>query len=374
MKKLSWLLLLFLFVSARAFAEQDFYGIQFANEKWARALILKQGEPDMEELASGPILNHSIRAEASLKETEDNHIAFNVTVFNDMDSSISVDYRFRDFYILTKDGRKYSLVDTEEDLPSTLDGRSKMSFAPSFGNLTIRNNDVEMVVCSFDLGRIKVVLLPWSKKEAVAKVVSPEPPPMAVVEEPAATPKKGVKKVSPPKKKSVPESGPRVKTPKRNFWDWLALDKDAPKDLRKAPVMPTAVEKRSASPVPAPAPELKPEEKLNQAIQNFKYVPSDNSAGSAPASYSAPVSAPANASAVREEAHVIGFNKLYNFVTLNLGKQDGLQKNAMLSIVRDGKVLAKARVKQIRDGVAAASVLPDSVRGEIKAGDGVAFV
>ncbi len=358
-----YIAMFFVLVTGAAHAEQDFYGIQMKNEEWARALVLKRGNPDTADLLQGPILNHAIRAEASLKEVAERHIDFRVTVFNNTESPMAVDYNFRDFLVYTRDGKKYSLVDTEENIPSFIEPRSKVSFAPSFGNLALGNGDVEMLVCSFDLGATKIILFPWSKKETVSKLVSPPPPPAPVKQvnvkiEKKVEKKKPAKKEKPPAPALVPsppapEQGPRKKTPKRNFWDWLALDngkRKTPEDLKRAPVMPTAVE-RSAPTVPI-------DSKLDGAIKNFVYTPAEGVPATSP----------------RSEARVIDFNRSYNFVTLNLGEQDGLKNGATLSIVRSGKLIAKAQVKQVRAAVSAATLLPGTVRSEVRAGDAVVFV
>ncbi len=360
--------LFLLLVSGTAWAEQDFYGIQFADEDWARALVFNAAYPEAPP-AEGPVLSHALHAEASLKEVEDRHIAFHLTVFNDSSLQIPTDVRYRDFFVYTRDGKKYPLIDTEEDLPPFIDPNSKVSFEPSFGNLQVRNNEVEMIVCSFDVGRTKLVLFPWSKKETVSKLVSPKLPAV-----PMKSGKGALRESA--KKGPAPEQGPKKKTPKRNFWDWDSKKTKTP-DLKRAPVMPTAVEKGRAAAAPAPSapssasPDTR--QKLDQAIQNFVYTPSTG--GAAPpktASYSAP--ATAGAAPVRSEAHVLDVNKSYNFVTLNLGEQDGLRENMTVSIVREGKLVAKARVKQVRASVSAATVIPESVRSDVRTGDAVAFV
>jgi len=368
-----WLSALFILFSASAWAEQDFYGIQMRDEEWAKALVLNSGNPDPNDLLAGPVLNHLIHAEASLKEIADRHLSFRMTVFNDTNQIVPVDYHLRDFLVYTREGKKYSLIDIEEDLPSFIDPRSKASFAPSFGNLTLSNSDVQMIVCSFDLGKTKVILFPWSMKDKVSKLVSPEPPPPPVKPEKKRTQRKDAPHKEPQKMEAVPEKGPRVKTPKRNFWDWVGLgnkDRVTPEELKRAPVMPTAVE----APVPAAAAgrapggelSLETQKKLDRAIESFKYAPAGNVA-----THSASVTAAS--AAPRSEAQVIEFNRSYNFVTLNLGEQDGLQNGTTLSIVRGGKLVAKAKVKQVRPAVSAATLLPGTVRSEVRAGDAVSF-
>lgn len=337
-----------LLLTSAAYAEQDFYGIQMKNEDWARNLMLGKGpQADPDDLLSGPILSHAVHGEAFLKPVGNGRLDFGVTVFNGSDLPIPADYDLRDFFFYTKDGKKYPLLDTDEDSALSIEPHSKAVFAPSLGNLRVKNSDVEMIQCSFDLGDTRLFLFPWSQKDRVSKLVSPPAP---------SAPAK------PAKKKADP--GPKKKTPKRNFWDWIAPHQRSRQLKKKEPVKPTAVEKSAASPARVPQP-VPSQEKLDSAIKNFVYVPAGGAASAV-----APSSAPAPA---RDEARVLDFNKDYNFITLNLGKNDGLQDNMLVSIVREGKLVAKAKVKQARAAVAAAAVLPDTVRGEIRAGDKIAF-
>jgi hypothetical protein len=378
-RRAALLLAAFLIFPSIAQAEQDFYGIQMRDEPWARKLVLNQPvDPDFSDLAEGPILDQSVRGEAYLKEVNGKP-DFRLTVYNDSASPVSIDYRFRDFFIIMKDGRKFPLVDNEEDSPATLEPKAKVTFAPSMGNLRIKNSDVEMIAASFDLGRARLYLFPWSKKETVSKLVSPKPA------DPAPMPAEGPDQRSQAGKQAKPktpaEEGPYKKTPKRNFWDWMKLEKED----KKAPVGPTAIEKKDFSPDPAippspaasgatavsassiPAESPASRQKLDDAIKNFVYVPSSGVGAAA-------ASAPAAPASGESGAQVINYNRTYNFITLNLGTRDGLKKNMQVSIVRDGKLVAKATVKQIRDAVSAAAVIPDSMRSEIRAGDRVALV
>jgi hypothetical protein len=179
-------------VCAPAWAEQDFYGVQMRDENWAKKLVLSVDAPtDANDLREGPVLDQAVRAEASLLQTADERLDFRVTVFNDSSSPISADYRFREFYIVARDGKRYPLIDSEETMvPETILPRTQATFSPSLGNLPMRNSDVEMIACSFDLGRTQIFLFPWSRKETVSKLVSPPPPPEDVKEERKKAPKK----------------------------------------------------------------------------------------------------------------------------------------------------------------------------------------
>jgi hypothetical protein len=344
-KRSSWVFGVCLLVSTSAWAEQDFYGIQMLNEDWARELALGQGPlADHEDLRDGPALSHAVRGEAFLKPLGQDRLDFSVTVYNDSGRAIASEYDLRDFFLYTSDGKKYPLLDTDEDSPLSIEPGSKAVFTPSLGNLRLKNSEVQMIQCSFDLGDTRVFLFPWSMKDKVSKLVSPPAP------------------VTPPKEKVG--LGPKKKTPKRNFWDWPPAKKTSPGANEKEPVKPTAVEKAAAPSARAPQP-AGSQARLDSAIRNFVYVPADGK--NEPALPSSP-SVPS-----RGEARVIDFNKEYNFITLNLGQNDGLQNNMVVSVVREGRLVAKARVKQVREAVAAAALLPETVRSDVRAGDQIAF-
>ena len=327
-------------------AEQDFYGIQMKNELWAQNLVLGTGPTaDSQDLTEGPVLNHAIHAEASLRAAGDERLDFRVNVVNDSASEISSDYRYRDFFIYTKDGRKYSLIDENEDSRlNTVGPKSSRIFSPSLGNLKIYSEDVRMVSCSFDLGKTQIFLFPWSRKEEINRLTSPAPPPEPV-------------KPSPPvrhKAKPSQDSAPLVKP---------------------APV--------NTIPSVASVPQTQPSSRarLDQAIKNFVYkpaserVPEPQESAASPRQTAVP---PAHVESPSEdahsEAHVINVDKKYNFVTLNMGSKDGLKQNMAFNILRDGKTVAQAKVKQLRDRVAAAILLPGTVRSEVRPGDKIALV
>ncbi len=68
-------------------------------------------------------------------------------------------------------------------------------------------------------------------------------------------------------------------------------------------------------------------------------------------------------------AEVQHVNTIYGFIVVNAGFKDGVRKNQVLNIVRDNKMVGKAVVRQIRNDVAAAAVLPEWTQGEIRVGD-----
>ncbi len=308
-----------LLLSTSCRAEQDFYGIQIKNDAWAKNLVLGMNlAVDPKDLQEGPVLDHAIHAEASLKPIGNERIDFRVNVINDSTTPVSSNYEERDFFIYTKDGHKYPLIDTEEDSRlSSIEPKSNKTFNPSLGNLRIRNDEVLMIRCSFDLGKTEIFLFPWSKKEEIARLVSPAPP------------------------QEAPDS---LKSRKKNKVLWI-----------------------EGSPSRA---------RLDQTIKNFVYKPVVKKDQQTQVNHQEQASLTVNP-LIQEnanEAHVIDYNKTYNFVTLNLGADDGLRQDMTITILRGGKTVAKAKVKQLRPALSAAILLPGTIQTEVRPGDKIAIV
>ncbi len=396
--------LLFLMGAATGHAEQDFYGIEIQNEIWAKKLVWDQPiSPNQPEYNQIPIINHQITAEAALKEISDEKLDVRITINNEGSEAVSTDYHARDFFITTRDGRKYPLIDEDQNSDSSyIDAKSKVTFSPSTGNLKIKNKDVILIECSFGFGKNKIFLFPWSKKEFVAKLTPPPSPPEALKEVRKEHGLTGwfsgghkAGEAARPVSHEPPQLAPRQEVSKN-----APLSKEQVADIKldeaikkfiytPSNTAPSAVQAlssqslsrdsaaSSSAPVHVASVEAKPSPpSLTRAIQNFTYRASDQSikdANNVPKKETVPARAvsypsPSLVPELRAEAHVIGVNKVYNFITLDLGVRDGLKENTSLNVMRNGKIVARARVKQLRDAVSAAAIIPP-VQSEILPGD-----
>lgn len=70
--------------------------------------------------------------------------------------------------------------------------------------------------------------------------------------------------------------------------------------------------------------------------------------------------------------NVLLVNRKYNFVVVNLGSQQNLELNDTLSIYREGKEIAKARVEKLYDDYSAAYIIEEQSDHPITEGDTVA--
>lgn len=83
----------------------------------------------------------------------------------------------------------------------------------------------------------------------------------------------------------------------------------------------------------------------------------------------AAVSAPITPSASNREGQVIVVNREYDFIVMNLGKNHGLEIGQEFQIVRGTEVLGWVKVEKIYDELAAAAILPQSKKDQIREGD-----
>jgi len=80
-----------------------------------------------------------------------------------------------------------------------------------------------------------------------------------------------------------------------------------------------------------------------------------------------PLSQPKGVSSVQGQVVVV--NRDYDFVVMNLGRNQGLEIGQEFQIMRGGEVLGRVKVEKLYDELAAASILPESRKDAIKEGD-----
>ena len=92
--------------------------------------------------------------------------------------------------------------------------------------------------------------------------------------------------------------------------------------------------------------------------------------GAPAASAVVPVTTTASTSAA-SEGQIVVVNRDYDFIVMNMGKNQGLSIGQEFQIVRSGQVLGKVKVEKVYDELSAAAILPDSQKDNIREGDSV---
>jgi hypothetical protein len=68
-------------------------------------------------------------------------------------------------------------------------------------------------------------------------------------------------------------------------------------------------------------------------------------------------------------ARVEHVDKVYGFLVVNAGSEDGLRSDAVLNILRNNELIGKAVVQKVRRTVSAAVILPEWTKDEVRVGD-----
>ena len=74
------------------------------------------------------------------------------------------------------------------------------------------------------------------------------------------------------------------------------------------------------------------------------------------------------------QGKVVVVNREYDFIVMNLGKNQGLAIGQEFQILRGQQVLGKVRVEKLYDELSAAAILPESHKDAIREGDVVAAI
>jgi len=159
-----------LFAASPAFAGTEFYGAQMATEAltegvWVYKADLFGSIPDRDGIEK------RVTARARIaKKLGSFSRCLDLTIKNRSEQSIST---WRDglrFTVVTIHGKRYDLLlPTKTLYPSSdhIGPGETARFQPAFGKAKFRLKDIKMIVCSFELGRTKIILLPVHKTRRV---------------------------------------------------------------------------------------------------------------------------------------------------------------------------------------------------------------
>jgi len=85
-----------------------------------------------------------------------------------------------------------------------------------------------------------------------------------------------------------------------------------------------------------------------------------------------PTAMPVSAvSSLPTAGQVVVVNREYDFIVMNLGKNHGLSIGQEFQVVRGNEVLGRVKVEKVYDELAAAAILPESQKDNIREGDTV---
>ena len=310
------------------------------SEGFARDIQLKGPEAKPEFSSPVEDADKRIFAYAYVNDFVGGRNRVSLQVYNLSDKTIATEKLFRDLVIVAKDGKRYDRSENENMWNrENLRPGENASFNFVFPGIHISKNDISMIVCSFGLGDTLIVLLPYQGQEAT-------PPASPAL----GSPEK--KSVSPPDKTVNPSAltaanaekkeccAAVMKTAQSLFHNMANIfaGHDSPPETKPSPPPPAAPKIISEKPAPKPA--QKPSEETLPGFGKILHVDTG-----------------------------------YGFVVLSTGTENGINKGAILDVVRDGKRIGKVKVVKPREQVSGAVILKEwQSRNEIRVGDQVRIV
>ncbi len=155
-----------LFFAATVFAaEPDFFGIKMRSVRCAEDFKIEKKEAKKFIYSyNKETMSDKIRASAVFFSYQGKVKEIYITVYNDSDKPIPAKRVFTTFAVVTNDGDTYEMDDPSHtiypltELIAPQGGRVR--FVRWITRHDLGKKDIKMIVCSFDLGETKIVLVP----------------------------------------------------------------------------------------------------------------------------------------------------------------------------------------------------------------------
>lgn len=363
---------LWIFGTSICLAAPDFYGVKMTSEYHSRGLVVDESGPSPQIQADKPGMDKSVYAYATLNGRD-----FKIQVFNKSTETIQSDYDYAEYTVIGHDGERHQLKppDLFWTTGSAIPPNKSAWFAPSFSGSPLQKKDIRAVVCSFDLGNLKIILLPLSKKAAPFKE-TPKPPAPPVKKEPPVEPKPVEKKLEDKKTEEKKSFFAKMFEPKKETKPAIAKKAEAPKPISK-PAKPVSLKPIVPAIPDAPAP--KPKKTVETPKPAPKPAPAPKvETSQKPAARVKPKKIPVDEVKLLDQYEKSQKPRQYwrveevqeGFAVINLGAKDGLKPGSIVQIARDGEFIAQATVRRLTDSYATVFG-PDLAKA--KTGDDVLF-
>ena len=411
----------------------DFYGIKMKSESFARGLQFDMQSDEPKFLnADQDGFDADIYAVGQLELSERAVAGFRVTVFNRTEEPLNAGYMFREFTVVTQNQRRYIFGEPYALFrENTVKAGQNVSFNISFGDILLNKEDIQKIICSFDMGNIKIVLLPLPKRpekpwepEKPKKIESPNAPEVKKSQGRSWTGRHhfwlGSRDLK--SKQAAAKPSPKTTEPKTFAWP-KPTPMDKKMEMRKEEVRRLEMEKQEVEEPalvrpqpktnivpgnsssfknfewPKPTPMGRKEEgkfaaartrlpavkdqaeekkeapaKARQASRNFWWgdkQKTENRKQKSKTKEEEPKEPTELPEASRASAEVLMVDSANGFLVANVGADDGLKEGSELAILRKGRFIGKAVVRKLRPDSSAAVISPEWAPESILPGDSV---
>ncbi len=211
---------LFACAAPSARAEAEFYGVKMPSESFASGVVLRNDGSPGDAFPSDDGVDRSVYASARFDGGIGAGAGIEITIVNQTQSPLSTDYLFAEYTVVTNAGDRITL-DAPDPVffPATkqIAPGARASFRPGLGIQRIKKEDVRYIICAFDMGETKIVLLPLPPGQKNADRAADK-----VKEAP-----KPVQKQNAVKPAAAAEAAP-LPASKASFWQFPKSNKPAP--------------------------------------------------------------------------------------------------------------------------------------------------
>lgn len=395
---------LFTLGTSAAYGAADFYGIKMKSEDFAQNIQLKENNLVPDFSVSKPGTDKRVYAYAYTSGTVGGGRGVSIQVYNHSEGPFATDRLFREMTLVTWSGTRYDRSEAEMMLNrNSLGPGEDATFNFTFPGIRVPKEEIRMIVCSFDLGGTMIILFPL-RVETPPAVPAAKLGKISDLFQGKETKKKTTKADEP---KPVKKPAENAQAPKEAAADGCCVtpiktvqsifrglgglwrnDKEDPAVEEEAPPSETSEEDVPDTAVPPSYPLVK----ASQVIDGTKYaflpafkrqveeaeketrevIHRDRpwSLRNPDKEFVRKEKLGAFSPLPRDEAKVVHVDLKYGFVVVNAGYEDGLDKNKILEVLRNGRKVGKVMVTKPRDKISGAIILPEwRTRDEIQTGD-----
>ncbi len=192
MRRILYSLITFFILSGSvAYAYSDFYGIKMKDPNCASDFVLEGGGGEVPKYSlNRDTMDDRISATGQLEYFFSAIKSIHIKVMNRSDKPIRTDLTFASIKLIATDDQEYEMVQpdiVEYPAVDMINPKDEATFVIPMVRLQIKKEEIKMIICSFDVGETKIILLP--RPSELAKPATP------LVTQPAAKSKPEAREV-----------------------------------------------------------------------------------------------------------------------------------------------------------------------------------
>ena len=158
------LITVLVFSGSVAYAYSDFYGIKMKDPNCAGDFVMERSGAEVPKYSlNKDTMDDRISATGQLEYFFSAIKSIHIRVMNRSDKPIRTDLTFASIKLIATDDQEYEMVQpdiVEYPAVDMINPKDEATFVIPMVRLQIKKEEIKMIVCSFDMGETKIILLP----------------------------------------------------------------------------------------------------------------------------------------------------------------------------------------------------------------------